>query len=158
MKMRIPEIRQGNSGLEVKTEKPGDGSPNEFSRLLSEESGKIDASATEVKSGTELEALTSLVKIGLAGVQNDFSEDYRKTELAVEGTISRLEKLQLALQEPKEGLKKVEAAIGDLSTGAEELQQNVVSLPENHPLRQMADELAVLAHVESVKYRRGDYL
>jgi len=158
MKMRIPEIRQGNSGSEVKTEKPGDVSPKGFSRILSEESGKIDASAPEVKSGTELEALTSLVKIGLAGVQNDFSEDYRQAELAVEGTISRLEKLQLALQDPNGSLKNVEAAIGDLSTGAEELQQNVVSLPENHFLRQTADELAVLAHVESVKFQRGDYL
>jgi hypothetical protein len=156
--MKITEIKQCNSGLELQKAKLADGSPSEFNRLLAEESGKVGEAARAVDGGTELGALSPLARFHLSPVQNDFSDQYQKAELAVEGAIYRLEQLQMALQDPQGGLKNVASAIGDLCTGAEGLQQSVASLPEGHFLRQMADELAVMAHVESVKYRRGDYL
>lgn len=156
--MKISEITQGTLGQQVQKAKPNETVPMEFDRLLTEEAGKIMAEAAEAEPGTELDALSSVMPFQLTPALNDFSDEYQKAELAVEGAIYRMEKLQVALQDPAGGLKNVEAAIDDLTAGAEELQQSVASLPENHQLRQMADELAVLAHVESVKYRRGDYL
>ena len=156
--MKITEIKQCNTGLELQKAKPADGSPSEFNRLLAEESGKVGEAAKAVEGGTELGALPPLVRFQLSPVQNDFSDEYQKAELAVEGAIYRLEQLQMALQDSHGGLKNVASAIGDLCTGAEGLQKSVASLPESHFLRQMADELSVMAHVESVKYRRGDYL
>jgi len=156
--MKISEIKQCNLGSEPKKTKPTDTPPGEFTRLLEEESEKMGETVREVRSGMEPVALPSVMDFRPAAVQRHFSEEYRKAELAVEGTINRLEKLQLALQDSKGGLKTVAASIGDLSASAGELQESVTGLPADHPLRQMADELSVLAHVESIKHRRGDYL
>lgn len=157
--MKITDIKQCNTGLELQKAKAAEGSPSEFNRLLAEESEKIGGEATKAIDGSlELEVLPPVVDFSLSPVQNDFSGVYQQAELAVEGAIYRLEQLQMALQAPGGGLKNVGAAIDDLSTGAEGLQQTVASLPETHLLRQLADELSVMAHVESVKYRRGDYL
>jgi hypothetical protein len=36
--------------------------------------------------------------------------------------------------------------------------ESLKELPEEHPLRRIADELNILTYVESVKWRRGDYI
>lgn len=156
--MKISEINQGNPGCEPRKTKPSDGASSEFTRFLAEESEKMGETISEVRNGMEPVALPSAMDFRPAAVRSDFSEEYRKAELAVEGTINQLEKLQLALEDPKEGLRAVAASIGDLSASAEELQERTTGLPADHPLRPMADELSVLAHVEAIKFRRGDYL
>jgi hypothetical protein len=158
MGMKISEIKESKSGMELRSTKPAEESADMFARLLAEESGKIGESTGATKSCAELAAVPPLVDIKLSGVQNDFSDKYHQAALAIEGTIDRLEKLQSALQDPKGGLKNIAAAVDNLSIGAGELQQSVATLPANHLLRQMADELNVLAHVEEVKFKRGDYL
>ena len=55
-------------------------------------------------------------------------------------------------------LKRIEDMLGALSTEAESLQEKVKDLPPDHPMRNVSDELSVLAYVESVKWQRGDYL
>jgi hypothetical protein len=156
--MKISEIKQCDLGQELQQAKPSESASAEFNRLLAEETGKLSETAGAVGGGTQLGALSSVMPFQLAPVLNDFSDDYQQAELAVEGAIYRIESLQSALQNPGAGLRSVGAAIDGLTAGVGELQQKVACLPENHLLRQMADELAVMAHVESVKYRRGDYL
>lgn len=158
MTMKISEVQRGTVGQEVQKAKPARETPAEFGRLLAEEAGKITGAAGEISRGPELGTLSSAMPLQLVSVRNDFSNEYRQASLAVEGAIYRMEQLQAALQDPGGGLKQVGAAIDDLAAGAQALGQSVASLPENHQLRQLADELAVLSHVETVKYRRGDYL
>lgn len=156
--MKINEIKQCSIGQELPKTKAAEGGPGEFNRVLAEESEKMGDAAKSVEGGAELDALLPVMRFSLAAVRNDFSDVYQQAELAVEGAIYRLEQLQMALQHPGGGLRNVGVAIDDLCSGAEGLQQSVASLPHTHLLRQMADELSVLAHVETVKYRRGDYL
>jgi hypothetical protein len=156
--MKISEIKQCDIGRELQQTKPNESASAEFNRLLTEETGKLAEAAGPIGGVAQLGALTSVTPFQLAPVLNDFSDYYQQAELAVEGAIYRMESLQSALQNPGTGLKSVGAAVDDLTAEVGELQQKVACLPENHLLRQMADELAVLAHVESVKYRRGDYL
>lgn len=155
--MKIPEIKQFDSCAELNKTKGAVEFRDEFTRVLAEESGKIGGSTGEVQGGVGPEALPALAAVTLVPVKNDFSDVYRQAELSIEGTICRLERLQEALLDPKGSLKGIAAAIGDLSAGGEELRQSVANLPPNHLLRQMADEMAVLAQVESAKFRRGDY-
>jgi hypothetical protein len=158
MRMKISEINQCNPGCEPRKTKSSDGAASEFTRLLAEESEKVGETVSEVRSGMEPVALPSVLNFQPGAVQGNFSGEHREVELAVEGTINQLEKLQLALENPQEGLKTVAASIDDLSASAEKLQERATSLSADDPLRQMADELSVLVHVESIKYRRGDYL
>jgi hypothetical protein len=157
MGMKISEVKQFNSCAEISNAKPASGFRDEFTRVLAEESDKIGEATGEIQSGTGAAALPSLVDLTFVPVKNDFSDLYRQAESSIEGTICRLEKLQSALLDPKGSLEGIATAIGNLSTGGEELQHCAASLPSNHPLRQLADELAVLGQVESAKFRRGDY-
>jgi hypothetical protein len=156
--MKISEIKHCGTDSELKKTKQAEGTPGEFTRLLAEESEKMGETVGGVGSGMQPVSIASVGDYLPLGVGRGYSDEYHRAEFGVEGTINRLEKLQLALQDSKGGLKSVESAIGDLAVGAGELQESVASLPEKHLLRQMADELSILAHVESIKYRRGDYL
>lgn len=92
---------------------------------------------SEIKAATEPIAAAPLLDFPPQGVRNDFSGKYRRAQLAVEGAIYRLKQSQLALQ----------------TEGGE--SEGVTSLPENCNLQQTADEFAMLAHIESVRFRRG---
>ncbi|MGV8075285.1 MAG: hypothetical protein AB2L11_12105 [Syntrophobacteraceae bacterium] len=55
-------------------------------------------------------------------------------------------------------LKEIEGVINSLSSEAEGLRDKTSALPESHPLRRISDEFKVLAYVESIKWKRGDYV
>ena len=55
-------------------------------------------------------------------------------------------------------LEAIAQALTDLGQAADEAMRRTQTLPEDHPLRRTALEARVLAYVESVKWRRGDYL
>jgi hypothetical protein len=135
--MKISEIKHYAPALELRKAKPAGGSQDEAISTLVEKTTETGKSNREAKSATELPADPSLMDLQPFGVHNDFSAQYRRAELAVEGTIYRLAKMQSALQD----------SAGD-SEGA-------TALPGNIHLQQTADKLATLAHIESVKFRKG---
>jgi hypothetical protein len=55
-------------------------------------------------------------------------------------------------------LDAVAQALTNLGQTADEIVHRTQSLAESHPVRRLAEEARVLAYVESVKWRRGDYL
>ena len=48
--------------------------------------------------------------------------------------------------------------IEQLNTGIAGMNDKMSGLPADHQLSDMAEELKVSAYMESVKWRRGDYL
>jgi hypothetical protein len=79
-------------------------------------------------------------------------------ETAIDVTIEQLERVGDLLHNPAVSPRKVDDAISLLSAEADKMQNNVTRLPDDHPLRQIAAETSVLATVESMKWKRGDYL
>lgn len=77
---------------------------------------------------------------------------------AIEMQLGRLEEVGNSLQNEGVDLKTVDAMLTNLGEEAKSLDSSLESLPEEHPLRQIGDELNVLTYVESVKWNRGDYL
>jgi hypothetical protein len=136
--MRISEIRHTTPALELKKAKPAGGSQEEVVRAPVEKSPSGGDSNRQIKNAPELPADPALLDLQPLGVRSDFSAKYRRAEIAIEGTIYRLTRFQSALQEP-----------GGDSDG-------VAALPDNIHLQQTADRLAMLAHIESVKYRKGN--
>jgi hypothetical protein len=136
--MKIPEIRQNIPTLERKRAEPAGGSKTEVPRLPANDTEEIDKPGPTTKSAMEPAAVPPLIDFQPSGVRNDFSAKYRRAEMAIEGTIYRLAQMQLALQDPG----------GD--------SEGVIAAPGNNLLQHSADELAALAHIESVKFRKGD--
>jgi len=136
--MKISNVSYYTPTLEPRKEKSAAASQDELIPAPAEKTAEIGESNQEIKSARELPADPSLMDLQPFGVHNDFSAKFRRAELAVEGTIYRLAKLQSALRDSK----------GD--------SEGVTALPGNNNLQQTADELAALAHIESVKFRKGN--
>jgi len=76
---------------------------------------------------------------------------------SVEGLISKLQSLAVGIggnMSPKE----VDGIINELGTASAKLQGEFNGLAGEQPLKELAEEINVTAYMESVKWRRGDYL
>jgi len=77
---------------------------------------------------------------------------------AVQKGIESLEGLEKAIGGGAVSPKKIDEMVSSLSSEMRGLGASLDKLPQDHPSRQMGAELQVVAHVESVKWKRGDYL
>ena len=59
---------------------------------------------------------------------------------------------------PDGSSKEIQSRIEALMDSSRTLQKNLEALPDEHPLRRLADELSVFSSVESTKWQRGDYV
>ncbi|MGQ9485448.1 MAG: hypothetical protein ACUVSA_10910 [Desulfosoma sp.] len=55
-------------------------------------------------------------------------------------------------------LQAMGRTLSDLGHAAEEVLQHTQMFQDDHPVRRMAQEARLLAYVESIKWRRGDYV
>lgn len=77
---------------------------------------------------------------------------------AMEGALDRLAAAcSHALGGPLD-LRAMGRTLSDLGQAAEEILQHTQMFQDDHPVRRMAQEARVLAYVESIKWRRGDYV
>jgi hypothetical protein len=76
----------------------------------------------------------------------------------LEGAFSRLENFARGLASQDTSLRQLSPLSAVLEQDSRQLQNLVQSLPKESPLRQVAEEAAALAWVESFKFQRGDYL
>ena len=84
-------------------------------------------------------------------------EGERAAFSALEEALRSADALCGALLDGTEGAgRRVEETLRGLSEAAEDLSGAISRLPEDHPLRRMAEELRVLAFMEETKWRRGD--
>jgi hypothetical protein len=75
-----------------------------------------------------------------------------------DAALSRLEIFQTSLTRAETSLKKMAPLVQKLDEDSRRLQEVSQELPEGSPLRQVLEETAALAYVESFKFNRGDYL
>jgi hypothetical protein len=92
--------------------------------------------------------------LGADASDNDSAQAVTALDNAGEG----LDKILQGLQAHNLPLASVEEAISSLSREAEQLQAIVKGLPQNDALKELGEEMKVLAYVESIKWKRGDYI
>ena len=76
----------------------------------------------------------------------------------VDNTLNLLDNFAAALADPTKSLKQVSEIVDDLDEAAQKLKSMNQSLPEQHQGRELVERTAILAAVESAKFRRGDYI
>jgi hypothetical protein len=69
-----------------------------------------------------------------------------------------LDGIAASLEKGTPDLRRIEQIISELGAEARRLEERTAALPGAHPLRTVSNELNVLAFVEEVKWRRGDYV
>jgi hypothetical protein len=135
----------------------------DFSSLL----GQAASSLSQPEAGkapSSLDSSASLLMGGLAGqlqtvqAQNANMVPLADPGLEMDETLSLLEEYAKALGDPSKTLKDIAPLAEVLSQRAERLDSLSQSLSQDDPLRGIASETAVLASVEALKFKRGDFI
>ncbi len=156
--MRIDEIQSQQAVQESKQSKgPQSGSRDDaFALLLQNEiagTGELTAPGGAVCAPI---SAPGIVPQSLSGNLAQ-SPEVSQAISALNGVLTQFDSLQNALQTNKSP-KEIDGLIEQLNTGIAGMSDKMSGLPEDHQLNGMAEELKVSAYMESVKWKRGDYL
>lgn len=152
--MRIDDIlkQQSIQGAEESKKQGSTRTNADFGALLNEE-----MSGVAVDSGTgpisETGMIGSIIGVGPAEADSQVAQSVS----VLEDTISKLDSLEQALQ-GSSSPKEIDALVAQIGTETSGLDEKLSGLPGDHPLKGIAEELKILSYVESVKWKRGDYL
>ena len=88
-----------------------------------------------------------------------FNADPRASQAisALDGILTQLDALKDALQKTGSP-KEINSLIERINAQTAGLDDKMSGLPADHQLRDMAEELKVTGYMESLKWKRGDYL
>ncbi|NLI82494.1 MAG: hypothetical protein GX443_12540 [Deltaproteobacteria bacterium] len=128
----------------------------QFGQILEGEMSREPESSTSANVVSGTTACTACENLSAR-----FAEDKTGTGSAAQSLTAALENLEAmekALKDSRVGLKSLDGMFKDLSVAMEEMEKDLTGLPAEHPMRMIADEMMVLSYVESLKWRRGDYL
>lgn len=137
----------------AETQKKGAAKANsDFAALLQGELSDTEksGSATQV---SDLSATASLSAVSGAKCDSNVSGMIQD----VDGMISMLQSLEELLKN-QDNPKQVDQLIKKMTTAADKLQTRMEDVSGNEGLKDLANEVNVAALMESVKWRRGDYL
>ncbi|MGL4209788.1 MAG: hypothetical protein ACRCTY_10430, partial [Candidatus Adiutrix sp.] len=99
---------------------------------------------------------------GLAGqilASRNISENATNlAQVQLENGFNIIEKYAQALGDNQKTLKEVEPLANEVEKLSLMFSQLSESLPVNHPLKSLSQDAAVLSTVESMKFKRGDYV
>jgi hypothetical protein len=126
----------------------------DFASLLA---GPKAAPASQTPAGSaaamllENQALSGLMRPGLEAAS-------LKTRQQLERTLDQMDRYAVALGDGARTLKDIAPLADDLGQEADRLSRLSLGLKENDPLKGLSNEAAVLATVEAMKFKRGDYV
>jgi hypothetical protein len=130
----------------------------EFGRVFQEElSQRASTSQDVTQQASGISPLSAMPVVPFSLDQIPVKES-GKVESAIETTLDGLGQVEQLLHDARVTPKSVDDAVHRLTAQAEALRHAMETLPPDHPLHQVADEVSVLATVESIKWKRGDYL
>ncbi|MDR2339745.1 MAG: hypothetical protein LBF40_06410 [Deltaproteobacteria bacterium] len=97
----------------------------------------------------------SRLKLNETGAGDITAQDAVKQ---VEETLSLLENYAIALGDPANTLKDLAPMAEELSLGADSLNSLSQGLSKGDPLKELSSDTAILAAVEALKFKRGDFV
>jgi hypothetical protein len=156
--MKVQDITSTSIDLPSKDSKRIGKSAQDFGQLFQEELAQVSDAPEGLSASCVPSRVLSLDHLTFASIPDKAPGDVLQAATDVDSAIEQMESLEQLLANTAVSPKQVDQAISSLASTADLLQQKVASLPAEHPLRQIGNELAVVAHVESVKWRRGDYI
>lgn len=156
--MKISELKPASTPEKPTSTKPTPKTGEDFTQMLQEELGQVMDLMNTGKDNLRALPALSVGHIPLMETLNRSANEVHGVEAVISSTIGQLEEVERCLRNSGESPKRIDDVITSLTLEAEKLQQSAQNLPVDHPLRQIAGEVSVLAHVESMKWRRGDYL
>jgi hypothetical protein len=152
-----------------KADKTAHGSPAEdFAAILEQQASQATATDPSAKLSLD-ETSASMMASGLLGLLQAGQADQASSLVnmpnpaigvddEVESVLDILESYMQALGDPQKTLKEIAPLADDLENGATRLDKLASALEEGDPLKGLTSDTAVLAAVEALKFRRGDFV
>lgn len=135
----------------------------EFSKFLEE--GQSQAAPLGEKNATDAaanaKAATLVNQSGLAGMimaAQGLTESQKTPQEQLTGTLDAMEEYAMALGDESKTLKDIEPLAEDMRRQAGRLAETSQSLSDDDPMKEMTNDAAIMATVEAMKFRRGDYV
>ena len=126
-----------------------------FSKLLEQQK----STASEAGSGpTAAGLLENSSMIGRIMAVQKIADKSVSPGQQVENALDQMEEYAAALGDTNRSLKDIEPLADNLQKTAGQLSELSQSLPEDDPLKGISNDAAILATVESMKFKRGDYV
>ena len=127
-----------------------------FSSLL--ETAMNSDTVTGATAAVEAEAVNPLSAIAVTGQVSVDNNAAIAALSAVENGLKGLEDIGNSLMDQNVTPKEVDKMVQSLPSSVSDVQKSLENLPDGHPLKEIGNELSVTAYVESMKWRRGDYI
>jgi hypothetical protein len=124
----------------------------DFARILAERETAPPPKAVAGNAASALlenQALRGLILPGLENIA---------LRQQLERTLDQMDRYAVALGDETRSLKDIAPLADDLGQAADRLTRLSGKLRESDPLKGLSDEAAVLATVEAMKFKRGDYV
>lgn len=150
--VKLQTVQDSTGGSGDKRKVTGDA----FTALL--ESEMNSAASSDATASVGAESVDPLLEARMTG-QISLGSDAGLTAVdAVETGLKGLEEIGSSLSNGSVDARQVDALIQSLPASMDDMQKSLSGLPEGHPLKEIGNEISVTAYVESLKWKRGDYL
>lgn len=142
----------------LKDREKGEPAHVDFKQLLDRELSSSSAKEADASSRLQSSGSVSVLheifpmRTGQAhAVESSVLEGVQHAEMILDG-------IGTDLNNGRVTSKEMEGVVKSLSDASRQLGASLEGIPDDHPLNRVGQDLSVLAFVESVKWRRGDYM
>jgi len=129
-----------------------------FAKILENRQVQADAAGQGAGSGAAAGLLASGSMVGMILAGQKVENSSGQVGQQVEKTLDTMEKYAAALGDSKVTLKELAPLADDLNKAAGQLTEMSRKLPDNDPMKSISNDTAVMATVEAMKFKRGDYI
>jgi hypothetical protein len=129
----------------------------DFSRVFQQELDQVPGATIAANARAQVVPSHPIDYLHFGALLEAPSQNTHDVEVSLQSTMEGLETVAQLLNRAGSSAREVDAAITSLSAETEKLELAMKSLSADHPLAQISTEAAILAKVEAVKWRRGDY-
>jgi hypothetical protein len=155
MKIAPDHLEHLNSLSQPRQANQGPGEDLGFAKLLEEKS------QTAANPGSSSEALSLLENnsmVGMIMAGRSVSDKSVSPDQQLESALDQMDQYASALGDSSRSLRDIEPLADGLKKTAGELAELSRRLPEGDPMKGLSNDAAVLATVEAMKFKRGDYV
>lgn len=129
-----------------------------FSRLMAGSSPAASAGSGPESGSSAANLLENDLCLGRIMASRKIGESLPPAERQLEEALDQIEQYANALGDSRKTLRDIAPLAEDLHRTAGQLSELSRNLPEGNPLKGLSGEAAVLATVEAMKFRRGDFV
>lgn len=157
MKIAPEHLEHLNSASKNRPQNPAANEDLGFSKLL-EEKNQAPVSAGPGSGSEALNLLENNSMVGMIMAGRSVSDKMVSPGQQLESALDQMDQYASALGDSNRSLRDIEPLADNLKKTAGELAELSRRLPEGDPLKGLSNDAAVLATVEAMKFKRGDYV